>query len=54
MTEEVQSIAKGFDLSPAIEQINTISLAAKIEVDMNFANQNARFDVRNVKKEFTE
>jgi hypothetical protein len=49
MENQVLSQAPGYDLTPAKQALNTILLAARVEVELNMANQIAKFDVRSIK-----
>jgi hypothetical protein len=53
MENDILKQAPGYDLSDAKSRLDTILTAARVEVELNQANQNAKFDVRNIKESFT-
>jgi hypothetical protein len=54
MESDVLKQAPGYDLGAAKGRLDTILTAARVEVELNKANQIAKFDVRNIKDQFTQ
>lgn len=54
MQDEILAVAKGFPLDEYRDEINTVMLEAKVEVDLIQADMISKFQVREFKNAFIE